>query len=69
MRDVIMCFNPKHYFVEQAEWLNAGQASYWSEISTNRARIKSHEETIARLEAKVRGYENKERHDNLLQLR
>lgn len=53
VRDVIMNFNPAHYFIEQHDLLTKGQNSLWSEVVGLRNLRDSHEESIAKYERKV----------------
>lgn len=53
-RDVILCFNPKHYYVEQVALIERNEPSYWSHIEGQRRLRDQHEATIERLERELR---------------
>ena len=46
VRDVILPFNPKHYFIEQEQLLTDGMDSEWSELMGLRRLRDAHEKTI-----------------------
>lgn len=46
VRDVILSFNPKHYFIEQEKLLTDGIDSGWSELMSLRRLRDAHENTI-----------------------
>lgn len=46
VRDVIMAFNPNHYFIEQEKLLTKGQDSLWSEVMGLRKLRDEHESSL-----------------------
>lgn len=54
VRNVILPFNPKHYFIEQEKLLTEGMDSYWSELMGLRRLRDSHEKTISEQESVMR---------------
>ena len=51
VRNIIMCFNPKHYYIEQEELINQAEQSYWSTVDGLKRRLEesrmNHEDLVA----------------------
>lgn len=54
VREVILPFNAKHYFIDQEAALAAGEDSLWSELCGLRRLRDDHEKTIAAQQDEIR---------------